>query len=87
MSEKEKKTVCKTDLLLENEVLQYIKKIEETKTWIIYAATGQIEINDEAALTHLKDLTYLQSNLENLHDNLEAKLITFDHEKAYGKFD
>jgi hypothetical protein len=87
MNEKKSKTVVKTDLLLAEEVADYIKKLEDLKTWIIYAATGQVELNDESALTHLKDLNYLQSNLDHLRENLEMKLITFDNEKAWGKFD
>ncbi len=87
MEKNESKTVVRTDLLIESEVKEYMKKIEEIKIWIILAATGQIELNDADALTHLKDLTVLNYHLEDLNENLEAELITFDHEKAWGKFD
>lgn len=87
MEENESETVMRTDLLSEDEVLRYIKKIEDAKSYIIYAATGQVEINDSCALEHLKDLNYLQDQLSSLHKNLKAELITFDHEKAWGKFD
>jgi hypothetical protein len=86
MNEEKLKTVSRTDLLLADEVSCYMKKIDTMKTWIILAATGQIELNDEEALTHLKDLTILQNDLEALHQNLEAELIIFDAKKAWPKF-
>ncbi len=80
-------TVVKSELLLAEEVLSYIKKIEDAKTYLIYAATGQVEKNDEVALEHLKNLSYLQMHLGDLQENLDRELISFDAEKAWGKFD
>ena len=85
--ESKKTTVMKSDLLLTDEVLSFIKKIEDAKTYLIYAVTGQVEKNDEVALEHLKNLSRLQMHLEDLQGNLERELITFDDEKAWGKFD
>lgn len=85
--ETKKSTVIKSDLLLADEVSYYIKEIEAAKTYLIYAATGEVEKNDEVALEHLKSLSYLQMNLEHLQENLEHELVTFDDEKAWGKFD
>jgi hypothetical protein len=39
--------MTKSDLLHQDEVKDYIEKIEKVKTWIIYAATGEIEKNNE----------------------------------------
>ena len=72
----------KSDLLLPNEVKLFIEKIEIAKTWMIYAATGQIEKNDAGVLNHLLDLNDLQLVLNDLLRNLEAELITYDTEKA-----
>ena len=87
METKESKTVMKSDLLLSEEVASYIKKIEDAKTYLIFAITGQIEKNDEVALEHLKNLSQLQMHLGDLQSNLECELITFDEEKAWGRFD
>ena len=85
--ETKKSTLVKSDLLFADEVLDYIKKIEAAKTYLIFAATEETEINDERAFEHLKNLSYLQMHLEDLQANLESELITFDAEKVCGKFD
>jgi hypothetical protein len=79
--------VVKSDLLHQEVVEQFDKKLEEVKTYLIYATTGEIEKNDSGALEHLKNLNYLQMHLSDLADNLKQELIIFDHEKAWGKFD
>ncbi len=87
MTMKENDTVIKSDLLLNESVEQFNKQLEEVKTYLIYAATGQVEKNDSGVLEHLKNLNYLQSQLSELSDNLQRELIIFDNEKAWGKFD
>ena len=84
---KENVTVVKSDLLYKDVVEQFNKQLEEVKTYLIYAASGEVEENDPGVLKHLKNLNYLQSQLSDLSNNLQRKLIIFDHEKAREKFD
>jgi hypothetical protein len=79
--------MTKSDLLHQDEVKDYIEKIEKVKTWIIYAATGEIEKNNEGAFEHLLNMNYLQMKLNDLLENLESQVVIFDYEKACGKFD
>ena len=74
----------RTDLLLPKEVARQLKRIREIKTYLIYAATGNVEKNDEEALTHLKNLNDLETDLKSLLENLKAELISFDNFKATG---
>lgn len=85
--ETKESTVMKSDLLFADAVSLFIKKIEAAKTYLIYAATGEMEENAEGALEHLKNLCHLQMQLEDLHENIAKELILFDDVKAWGKFE
>ncbi len=77
--------ILKSDLLLSETVKSSLEELEETKAWMIYAATGQTPKNDEEVLEHLLTINHLQQNLKDLFNDLEAGLISFDAENAWGK--
>lgn len=74
----------RSDLLHPDVVKRHLKKLRKAKTYLIYAATGNVEKNDEAALIHLKHLNDLEYNMKSLLDNINANLIGFDNFKATG---
>lgn len=81
MKENESEMRMKSDLLYEEIALDYIKKIEDVKTYLIYAAAGEIETFDGTAILHLKNLNDLLVHLSDLADNAKNELIIFDYEK------
>lgn len=62
--------MIKSDLLHEEVIQKRIEDITKAKDYLILAATGQVEKNDELALVHLQNLVYLGIDLKDLLDNL-----------------
>ena len=62
--------MIKSDLLFKEVIQKRIDDLTKAKDYLILAATGQVEVNDELALVHLQNLVYLGIDLKDLLDNL-----------------
>lgn len=76
--------MLKSELLHPDIIHSTRNQIEKLKSWIVAAATCNIESNDPEALEHLFNLNMLLDNIDRLQENIEGKVLSFDNEKATG---
>ncbi len=65
------KILSRTDLRLPDEIQKRIKELEETKTVLIQAATGQLDSYDTTVFDPLLNLSNLQTDLQSLKKDIE----------------